>query len=259
MGAPERTPLQRLEFLYLLARMELKARYKGRLLGYVSAVGTTFALAFVFWIAFKVIMRVDITNYSVYLVAGLFPWVWLNVAVVSAARSFVGNAPLVREMGVAHAILPLSNVVAELMHFVLALPLIIAWVALPGDHGPAVSWLWQVPLMMALQVAFVYPLALAAALVNAFVRDVDYLLGIGFLLLFFVTPMVYPISMVPDFLERYFELNPFHALMASWRSVLLADTLDLARMAYAAAFAALAGVAAWLLYRRLGPRVGEVV
>lgn len=255
----ERSPMQLLELLYLLARMELKARYKGRFLGYVWATGTTFALAFVFWIAFKVIMRVDIANYSVYLITGLFPWAWMNVSVVSAARSFVANAPLVREMGVAHAILPLSNVAAETMHFVLALPLIIAWVILPGDHEAAASWLWQVPLMMALQMAFVYPLALIGALVNAFVRDIDYLLGIGFLLLFFVTPMVYPVSMVPDPLARYFELNPFHALMASWRSVLLEDTLGAARVAYAAAFAATVGAAAWLLYRKLAPRIGEVV
>jgi lipopolysaccharide transport system permease protein len=129
----------------------------------------------------------------------------------------------------------------------------------PGDHPPAASWLWQIPLMMALQVAFVYPLALACALVNAYVRDVDYFLGIAFLLLFFVTPMVYPVSMVPEGLARYFELNPLHALMASWRAVLLHDSLDVARAGYAMGFAAVAGAAAWLLYRRVGPRVGEVV
>jgi lipopolysaccharide transport system permease protein len=259
MTTLERTPRQLLEFLYLLARMELKSRYKGRLLGYVWAVGTTFTIAFVFWIAFKIIMKVEITNYSVYLVAGLFPWVWMSASVISAARSFVANAPIVREMGMAHAILPLSNVVAEAMHFLLALPLILAWVILPGDHSPAASWLWQIPLMMALQVAFVYPLALTCALINAFVRDVDYFLGIGFLLLFFVTPMVYPISMVPEPLAGYFEWNPLHALMAAWRAVLLEGALDLARAGYAAAFAAAMGVLAWVAYRRLGSRVGEVV
>jgi lipopolysaccharide transport system permease protein len=259
MTTLERTPRQLLEFLYLLARMELKSRYKGRLLGYVWAVGATFGIAFVFWIAFKIIMKVEITNYSVYLVAGLFPWVWMSAAVISAARSFVANAPIVREMGMAHSILPLSNVVAEAMHFLLALPLILAWVILPGDHSPALSWLWQIPLMMALQVAFVYPLALICALVNAFVRDVDYVLGIGFLLLFFVTPMVYPISMVPEPLARYFEWNPLHALMSSWRAVLLDGTFDLARGGFVAACAVAAGAISWMTYRKLGSRVGEVV
>ena len=259
MTTVERSLLQLLEFLYLLARMELKARYKGHFLGYVWAVGTTFALAFVFWIAFKVIMRVEMDNYSVYLITGLFPWAWMNVSVISAARSFVANAPLVREMGLAHAILPLSNVMAEMMHFVFALPLIIAWIVVAGGNDATALWLWQVPLMMVLQVAFIYPLALVCALANAYFRDVEQLLGITFLVLFFVTPMVYPISMVPEPLAHYFELNPLHALMQSWRSVFVDEVLNPAEMAYVAAFAAAGGAVAWLLYRRLAPRIGEVV
>jgi lipopolysaccharide transport system permease protein len=239
--------------------MELKARYKGRFLGYLGAVGLIFALAFVFWIAFKVIMGLDLQNYSVYLVAGLFPWAWMSMGVVSASRSFVANGALIKEMGLAHAILPLSNVVQEMLHFALALPLIVAWVAIPGDYPPTWSWLWQIPLLMALQLAFVYPLALAAALANAYVRDLEYWLGIGFVLLFFATPMVYPVTMVPETLARWFELNPFHALMECWRAVFIESRLDLRHAAYAAAFAVAEGVIVWLLYRRLAPRVGEVV
>jgi ABC-type polysaccharide/polyol phosphate export permease len=162
-------------------------------------------------------------------------------------------------MGLAHAILPLSNVVQEMMHFALALPLIVAWVAIPGDYPPTWSWLWQIPLLMALQLVFVYPLALAAALANAYVRDIEYWLGIGFVLLFFATPMVYPVSMVPEGLARYFELNPFHALMECWRTVFIESRFDATHAAYAAAFAAVEGVLVWFLYRRFAPRVGEVV
>ena len=88
MPSVERSPRQLAEFLYLLTRQELKARYKGRLLGYVWALAHTFALAFVYWIAFKIIMGLDVVNYSVYLVAGMFPWVWLATGVTSATRSF---------------------------------------------------------------------------------------------------------------------------------------------------------------------------
>ena len=255
----ERSPRQLLEFLYLLARMELKARYKGRFLGYLSVVGLTFAVAFVFWIAFKVIMQLDMPNYSVYLVAGIFPWAWLNMAVVSASRSFVVHAPMVKEMGLAHAILPLSNVVQEMLHFALALPLVLAWVMIPGDTPVSLHWLWQIPLMMALQLAFVFPLALAAAVANAYVRDIEYWLGTGFVLLFFATPMVYPIEQVPESMATWFELNPLHALMQSWRSVFIEARLDVQHVLYAAGFAAVTGVLVWLLYRKLAPRVGEVV
>jgi lipopolysaccharide transport system permease protein len=255
----ERSPLQRIEFLYLLTRMELKARYKGRFLGYVWAVSTPFALAFIYWIVFKIIMRLEMDNYSVYLIAGLFPWTWLSVGVLSAARSFVVNAPLVKEMGLTHSILPLSNVMQEMAHFVFALPVVIAWVVLAGGYALNPSWLWQIPLMLIVQAAFVYPLALACALANAYIRDVEYLLGIVFPVLFFATPMVYPISMVPEPLHQYFELSPLHALMQSWRVVFVEGTLDTARIAYVAAFSAASGAIAWLLYRKLAPRISEVV
>jgi lipopolysaccharide transport system permease protein len=259
MPSVERSPRQLAEFLYLLTRQELKARYKGRFLGYVWALAYTFALAFVYWIAFKVIMGLDVTNYSVYLIAGMFPWVWLAMGVTSATRSFVVNAPLIREMGLAHAILPLSNVMQEMVHFVLALPAVIAWVWLAGGYDATVSWLWQIPLMLALQLAFVYPIALGCALANAYVRDIEYLLGIAFPLLFFATPMVYPISIVPEPLHQYFELSPLHALMQSWRSVFMESALDPALMAYVAGWAVALAAIAWALYRKLAPRVGEVV
>ena len=259
MPGVERSPRQLAEFLYLLTRQELKARYKGRFLGYVWALAHTFALAFVYWIAFKIIIGLDVTNYSVYLVAGMFPWVWLSMGVTGATRSFVVNAPLIKEMGLAHAILPLASVMQEMAHFVLVLPALIAWVVLPGGYEPAVSWLWQIPLLLVLQLAFVYPIALGCAVANAYVRDIEYLLGIGFPLLFFATPMVYPISIVPEPLLQYFELNPLHTLMQSWRSVFMAGALDPAQLAYVAGWAVALAAVAWALYRKLAPRVGEVV
>ena len=259
LATVERSLRQLAELLYLLTRQELKARYKDRFLGYVWALAHTFALAFVYWIAFKIIMRLDMPNYSVYLVTAMFPWAWLTVGAIGGARSFVGNAPLVKEMGVAHVIFPLSNVMQEMMHFVFALPVVIAWVVLAGGYPPSVSWLWQIPVMILLQVAFVYPIALGCALANAYVRDIEPLLGIGFSLLFFATPMVYPLSIVPQPLHGYLELNPLHALMQSWRSVFMQGALDLPLMALAGGFALAAGAVAWLLYRKLAPRVGEVV
>ena len=259
MPGVERSPRQLAEFLYLLTRQELKARYKGRVLGYVWALAHTFALAFVYWIAFKIIIGLDMTNYSVYLVAGMFPWVWLSMGVTGATRSFVVNAPLIKEMGLAHAILPLASVMQEMAHFVLVLPALIAWVVLPGGYEPAVSWLWQIPLLLVLQLGFVYPIALGCAVANAYVRDIEYLLGIGFPLLFFATPMVYPISIVPEPLLQYFELNPLHTLMQSWRSVFMEGALDPAQLAYVAGWAVALGAVAWALYRKLAPRVGEVV
>lgn len=247
------------ELLYLLVVKELKVRYKSRFLGYLWALANPIAFAFVYWVAFKFIMRVEMPNYSLFLITGIFPWVWLSLGVTNGARSFLNNASLIKKASLPRAILPLSCVVQETVHFAFALPVIIAFLVFAGEYPLSASWLWQIPLLAVLQIAFVYPLALSAALANVYVRDIENLVGIGLSLLFFVTPMVYPITMVPEAYRRWFELNPVHALMQSWRSVLLDNTLDTGYFAYAAATAAVAGIVAWILYRSLEPRVGELL
>jgi lipopolysaccharide transport system permease protein len=247
------------ELLYLLVIKELKVRYKSRFLGYLWALANPIGFAFVYWLAFKFIMRMDMPNYSLFLITGIFPWVWLSLGVANGARSLIHNASLIKKASLPRAILPLSCVAQETVHFGFALPVIIAFLVFAGDQAMSAAWLWQIPLLVALQVAFVYPLALAAALANVYVRDIEYLVGIGFSLLFFITPMVYPITMVPEAWRRYFELNPLHALMQSWRSVLLHGTLEPWYLAYAAATAAAPGLIAGALYRRLAPRVGELL
>jgi lipopolysaccharide transport system permease protein len=250
---------QTLELLYLLVKKELKVRYKNKFLGYVWALVNPFAFAFVYWIAFKFIMRLEIENYSLFLITGMFPWVWMSVGVTGATRSFVINASLIRKVNLPRAILPLGNVTQEMVHFGFALPVIMAFLWFAGEIRPMPSWLWQMPALIALQVAFVYPMALALALANAYVRDIEYLVGIGFSLLFFATPMVYPITLVPEAYRHWFELNPLHALMQSWRSVFLQGTLDFNHVVHAIAFAVLTGIIAWWLHRKLAPRIGELV
>jgi lipopolysaccharide transport system permease protein len=251
--------IQRAELLYLLVRKELKIRYKSRFLGYLWALANPLAFAFVYWIAFKFIMRVDMENYSIYLISGIFPWVWMSTGIANGTRSFLGNASLIKKASLPRAILPLSSVAQETVHFVFALPVIIAFVVFAGDHPVAASWLWQIPLLIVLQVAFVYPVALSLAVANVYVRDIEYLVSIGFSLLFFATPMVYPITMVPEAYRGWFELNPLHTLMQSWRSVLLNGSLDPRYLAYAAAVAVAMSLIAWALYRKLAPRIGELI
>jgi lipopolysaccharide transport system permease protein len=258
-AAAGRSLPQLAELLYVLVRKELKARYKNRFLGYLWALANPFAFAFVYWIAFKFIMRLEIENYSLFLITGMFPWVWMSVGVTGATRSFVINASLIRKVNLPRAILPLGNVTQEMVHFGFALPVIMAFLWFAGEIRPMPSWLWQMPALIALQVAFVYPMALALALANAYVRDIEYLVGIGFSLLFFATPMVYPITLVPETYRYWFELNPLHALMQSWRSVFLQGTLELHHVALALVFAAVTGVVAWWLHRKLAPRIGELV
>lgn len=247
------------ELLYLLVVKDLKVRYKSRFLGYVWALANPLAFAFVYWIAFKLIMRVDMPNYSLFLITGIFPWIWLSTGAVNGARSYVHNASLVRKSRMPRFVLPLGCVAQETVHFLFALPVIIGFVVFPGDLPLRAAWLWQIPVLLLLQTAFVYPIALSLALANVYVRDIEYLVGIAFSLLFFATPMVYPVTMVPEAYRAWFELSPLHGLIDCWRAALLQGVVPGRSFALAAGTAAAASLVAWLLYRRLAARVGELI
>ena len=250
---------QNSELLYLLVLKDLKVRYKSSFLGYVWALANPFVFAFVYWIAFKFVMRVQMENYSLFLIAGLFPWLWLSAGVTQATRVFQTNRSLVIKVNLNRAVLPMSIVVGEMVHFLFALPAIILFLALAGGKYLHWAWLWQIPLLIAVQVLFSFPLALIFAIANVFVHDVEYLVGIGFSILFFATPMVYPISMVPPEYQPYFAANPLHAVVDSWRSVFLEGVLQLPHLAYCLAWGIGFSLIAYFLCRRFIHRLGELL
>lgn len=247
------------ELLYLLVLKDLKVRYKSSVLGYLWAIANPFAFALVYWVAFKFIMRVQMENYSVFLIAGMFPWIWLSNGITQATRSYQNNISLIKRVNLNRAILPLSNIMQEMAHFLFALPVIVLFMALGGGHVFYWNWLWQIPLMMAVQLAFIYPVALIFAVANVYVRDIEYLVGIGFSLLFFATPMVYPIEMIPEAYQGYFALNPLHTLIACWRSVLLDGQIEPGLLGYFSLWIISIGVIAFFFYRQRSGRIGELL
>lgn len=248
-----------IELLYLLVLKDLKVRYKSSLLGYVWALANPFLFAFVYWIAFKFVMRVQMENYSIFLITGMFPWLWLSAGVTQATKTYQTNSSLVKKVNLNRAVLPLSVVVGEMVHFLFALPVIIIFLAFAGAQNLHLSWLWQIPLLIGVQLVFVYPLALIFSIANVFVHDVEYLVGVGFSILFFATPMVYPLSMVPAPYQPYFEASPLHALIQGWRSALLDGAVHFPYLAYCLAFGLLFAAIALLVYRRFSYRLGELL
>ena len=249
----------KIELLYLLVLKDIKVRYKSSVLGYFWAIANPFAFAFVYWVAFKFIMRVQMENYSIFLIAGLFPWLWLSNGITQATCSYRDNSSLIKRVNLSRAILPLSNLMQEMAHFLFALPVIVIFLVLSNGHALHWSWLWQIPLMTVAQLAFIYPVALIFAVANVYVRDIEYLVKIGFSLLFFVTPMVYSIEIIPVTYREYFALNPLYALIECWRAVFLHGQIEAGLLGYFSLWIAPIGGVGFVFYRRLSGRIGELL
>jgi lipopolysaccharide transport system permease protein len=249
---------QSIELLYLLVLKELRLRYKSSVLGYLWAIANPFAFALVYYVAFKMIMRVDVPNYPIFLLTGMFPWLWFTTSMVNATSSYRNGASLVKKVRLNRAVLPLSHVLHEMVHFCFALPILIFFMVLSQSHLYW-SWLYQLPLMLLVQLLVMYPMVLVLSVGNVFVRDVEYLVGVGVTLLFFLTPVVYPIAMVPTKYRHYFEISPVARLMEAWRSIFLQGHLALEAIGFCLLFAAFVAMIAVWVQRRFAPRIGELL
>jgi lipopolysaccharide transport system permease protein len=251
--------MQWVELLFLLVLKELKVRYKRSFLGYLWAIVNPLVFGMVYWVAFKFIMRVEMENYIVFILTGLFPWGWLSQSMTQGTGSFTNNLPLVRRVNLPKLILPLSNVVQEMVHFFFAIPVVLLVMAITGEHINPLPLLWQIPMMLVLQALFVFPLAVIGATLNVYARDIQYLVGILFSVLFFATPMIYPVSMIPEEYRTYFKLNPAYWLIDSWRIVFAGDILPLEHLGYVFGWIAIFSLLAIWTYRRLASRIAELV
>jgi len=211
----------------VLVERELKARYRGSLLGYVWSLLNPLLLLVVYTVVFKFVIpaRVDTpAPYSLFLFAGLLPWLFLSGALLDAAIVLPDNGPLLRKVVCPPEVFPVVTVLSHLVHHLLALPILVAGLALVAVRGdmPFPATIVLLPLPLVLWLVATTGLALAVAALAVHFRDVKDLLHNLLNLFFFLTPIIYTRSLVPEgILRRVVDLNPVTPLLTVYRDVVL--------------------------------------
>lgn len=247
-----------LDLIVVLTQKEMKVRYKSSFLGYVWSVLNPLTLALVYFFAFKIIMRVKIENYSLYLIAGLFPWQLFANSVNASAVSFLGNSSLIKKTVFPRDMIVYSLVSSELLHFVLSIPVIVLFLFL-HSKAPSPMWLVGLPLLVLCQVMLVCGLSLAVASVNLFFRDLERLVAIFTNLFFFLTPIVYSFDMIPARYQKLIMYNPLAPLILAYQDLFLTGTFNVRYFFMAFGWGAAALFLGYLVYFRLKWRLAEVL
>ncbi|MCX5635936.1 MAG: ABC transporter permease, partial [Planctomycetota bacterium] len=133
------------DLVLVLTRKEIKVRYASSILGYLWSVANPLAISFVFYIAFKIVMRIQIEAYSLFLITGLFPWQWLSNSISVSPMIFLGNASIIKKVNFPRNVLPLVTVLQDMVHFILAIPVIIIFMFI-YHKTPSWSWLYGIPI-----------------------------------------------------------------------------------------------------------------
>ncbi len=201
-----------------LVLRELRARYRGSLLGFLWSFLNPLLLMLVYVLVFSIYLRAPQANYAVFLFAGLLPWLWFSSSLGHATGVIVGGGALVKRVLFPAEVLPLVSVLSNMVNFLLSLPLLFLFLFLFGI--PVTPWAASLPLLLALQLLLTVGLALPLAALNVHLRDVEQILGNLLILWFFLSPVLYPASTVPASFRPLYFLNPLAGLIQGYRDIL---------------------------------------
>ena len=210
--------------LRTLTVRELKARYRGSVLGYLWSLVNPLLLLTVYTFVFSTVFdpRDEAVHpYGLFLVTGLFPWIWIQTAWIEGSGSLLANSGLIRKAAFPAELLPMVPVIANLVHFALALPVIAgAFVVyhLRGEDIGGWSALW-LPLIVVVQLPMVAGLALGFSAMNAHFKDIRDLLANLLTLLFFMTPILYTLERIEAFPLVYgvVTMNPLTPFLRAYQ------------------------------------------
>lgn len=236
----------------------MKVKYKNSFLGYLWSVANPLAFAFVFFIAFKVVMRVQMEDYALFLIAGLFPWQWFANSINASPLIFVANASIIKKVSFSRQVLPISTVLLDMLHFILAIPVIIVFMFI-YHKSISPTWLIGIPILLFIQFILIYGLSLIISSANLFFRDLERLTAILTTLIFYFTPIIYSEEMIPEEFRALINLNPLGPLMMSWRNLFLFGSLDALSLLVSFAYSILFLLVGLGVYNRLSHKFTEVL
>lgn len=176
-----------IDLISVLTEKELKVRYKSSFLGYLWSIANPLLFALIYYFIFKLVMRVQIPDYTVFLITGLFPWQWFASSVSNSLFSFISNAQIIKKTVFPRSIIPFCNVFMEFLHFICTIPVIIIFLLI-YNMTPSWSWLWGVPLIGMAQMILTLGLSLAISSLNLFFRDLERFIPLVIMLMFYCTP-----------------------------------------------------------------------
>lgn len=212
-------------FVISSIRREFQARYRNSLLGALWTVLNPLAMILVYTLVFSQLMRSRLPGvdnhlaYGFYLCAGFLVWGLFTEITGRSQSMFLDNANLIKKLSFPRICLPTVVIGSALVNFCITFTLFLLILAIAGAF-PGLT-LAALPPLLALTLAFAAGLGMMLGVLNVFFRDVGQLFGIVVQFWFWLTPIVYPIAILPPYIRPLVEINPMTPLMGAFQAVLV--------------------------------------
>ena len=222
MIADVKSAIQSKDLLLAWTSRNIRARYQQSALGWLWAVIQPAAQTVIFTFIFTMFVPIDTGDvpYGVFSYVAMVPWAFLASSLNDMSGSIVANISLVTKIYFRREALPIASMLARFMDFGIAAALLVP-LLLYFQIPIYPAGLLFIPVILAIQIMLILGLGLATAAANVFYRDIQSLLALGIQLWFYASPIIYPVTMVPEKLRPFYFLNPMAGILEAYRDVLL--------------------------------------
>ncbi len=251
---------RRRDLLWHMTVRHLRGQYKQSILGFAWAFVNPLSQLLILSFVFAKILRVPSEEipYPLFVFVGLIPWMFFAGALGSATDSVAGAPSLVTKVYFPREILPTAAVFTKIVDLVIGM-LILAVLMIWYGEPPSVTALW-VPVIFAIQFIFTMGLSLPLAAMNLYFHDVRFLVGVALNLWFYLTPVLYPVTLIPPQYRWIFDINPMAIFIHAYRRVLLhGDAPDVERLLIGFAISIVVFLFGYYAFKKMEPGFADSI
>ncbi len=202
---------------------DLKARYRGSVLGFFWSFFNPLMLLLIYTFVFtKVLVGAhpeEMEPYALFMFCGILPWTWFSSSILESSNTLIAGGNLIKKVLFPAEVLPIVTVLANMVHFFLGLVILVVFLIYYQRPIEGLQLLWF-PVIVFVQLILTTGLALFLAAMTVHFRDLKDLLSNLVQFWFFATPIIYPMSAIPADMRWWLNLNPMTHLMISYQEVL---------------------------------------
>ncbi len=211
------------ELIGVLVAKELKLRYRGSALGFLWTLLNPLVLMLVYTLVFSVYFRLDMEKYPAFLFTGLLPWIWFSSSLQQGVTCILDGAGLVTRSQFPAEVLPIVTLTSNTVNFLLSLPLLFLFLlAFQVKLGIA---LLALPVLIGLEYLLALGLVLILSALNIYFRDLQHIILHLLTVLQFLSPIFYPLTLIPEPFRAWAFVNPLTVLIGAFQDVLFFNRL----------------------------------